>query len=368
MEKVTPHAENLNVAVHYDFELPRELIAQEPLPNREDSRLMVINRSSNKLDHHHFRDLDTLLRSGDCLVLNETRVIPAKLVGKRIRTGGRWQALVIDSDDRHWRMLAKTRGKIQPGESVMIEDRQGRFRFELSMLAKSDDGKWIGRPKVDPGETDDNELVGRSPNQLLDLVGRVPLPHYVRGGNMVDDDLQNYQTVFARHAGAVAAPTAGLHFTQSLLRRIIDRGIRIAPVTLHIGLGTFRPLAVENLDEHVMHAESGSIAQSSVDTINECRRQRGRIIAVGTTSMRVLETAARDGQLKAWQGDTDLFVKPGFTFQIIDGLLTNFHLPRSTLIVLVRTFGGDNLMQRAYEEAIAEQYRFFSYGDAMLII
>ncbi|MCL4127732.1 UNVERIFIED_CONTAM: hypothetical protein GTU68_015087 [Idotea baltica] len=200
------------------------------------------------------------------------------------------------------------------------------------------------------------------------MVGRVPLPNYIRGGNMVDADAKDYQTVFAKNHGAVAAPTAGLHLTEALLRRIIDRGVKIAQVTLHVGIGTFRPVKAENLNDHDMHFERGTIDQASVDTINQTKAAGGRVIAVGTTSVRVLETAAADGALVAWSGETNLFIKPPYKFKVADGLLTNFHLPRSTLLVMIRTMGGDDLMTRAYAAAIEEKYRFYSYGDAMLIV
>ena len=351
---------------YYDFELPKELIAQEPLPNREDSRLLVIERDKQSFSHFHTRDLDSILMPGDCLVLNDTKVIPAQLVGKRVQTGGRWQGLVVDSDDQHWRMLAKTRGKIKLGEVVALQDRDGKSRFEMTLLSRTDDGMWIGRPEA--ASSDEVSLQQLSASELLEIVGRIPLPHYIRGGNMVDSDVTDYQTIYAKQPGAVAAPTAGLHFTPALLQRLIDLGVKIAPITLHVGIGTFRPVSDDNLAEHVMHKEWGTIKQSSVDTIDECRNSGGRIIAVGTTSVRVLESAGSNGVLRAWTGETDLFIKPGFEFKIVDGLITNFHLPCSTLIVLVRTFGGDHLIKKAYSAAIEEKYRFFSYGDAMLIL
>ena len=351
---------------YYDFELPKELIAQEPLANREDSRLLVVDRDKQSYSHFHTRDLDSILMPGDCLVLNDTKVIPAQLVGKRVQTGGRWQGLVVDSDDQHWRMLAKTRGKIQTGEVVALLDRDGKSRFEMTLLSRTPEGMWIGRPEAD--SCDEAALQKLSASELLGVVGRIPLPHYIRGGNMVDSDLNDYQTVYAKQPGAVAAPTAGLHFTPALLKRLIDLGVKIAPVTLHVGIGTFRPISNDELSEHVMHKEWGTIKQASVDTIDECRSAGGRIIAVGTTSVRVLESAGANGVLRAWTDETDLFIRPGYDFQIVDGLITNFHLPCSTLIVLVRTFGGDQLIKQAYAEAIEEKYRFFSYGDAMLII
>ena len=342
---------------YYDYDLPKALIAQQPLANREDARLMKIDRASEEIHHHYVRDLDQLLKSGDCLVLNDTKVIPAKLVGFRALTRGRWQGLFLEADENgNWRVLCKTRGKAQPGELIRLQDRFGVERMDLELVSRLDDGSWVVRPH---GEG--------SAEEILHQIGRVPLPNYIRGGNMVDADLEDYQTVFARQPGAVAAPTAGFHLTNNLLGRLIDAGIRIAQVTLHVGIGTFRPVTVDNLAEHQMHFERGEIGQQAVSQIRETRQQGGRVIAVGTTSVRVLETAGATGDLQPWRGDTDLFIRPPYEFKMIDGLLTNFHLPRSTLLVLVRTFGGDELMKRAYSEAVEEKYRFFSYGDAMLI-
>ena len=358
----------LNSSSNYDFELPKELIAQEPLERRADSRLLVVDRAANDIAHTHVRDISRLIMPGDCLVLNDTRVVPAQLVGKRVSTKGRWQGLVVESDGKHWKMLAKTRGKIQSGETVQLFDRNGKPRCELLLVSKTEDHFWIARPLCGENETEDSQLLGKSLSEILHVVGRIPLPHYIRGGNMVDADVTNYQTVFAKNEGAVAAPTAGLHFTKKLLEKLTERGVKIAPVTLHVGIGTFRPLNVDDLDKHVMHSERCHLPEKSAATINECRAAGGRVIAVGTTSVRVLETAGASGTLSAWEGESELFIKPGFEFKIVDGLLTNFHLPKSTLIVLVRTFGGDELMRRAYTEAIEEEYRFFSYGDAMLIV
>jgi S-adenosylmethionine:tRNA ribosyltransferase-isomerase len=356
MSTETPTPEFLR-ADHYNFDLPKELIAQNPLPNREDARLMHIDRGSSGIDHHHIRDLDQLLKEGDCLVLNNTRVIPAKLSGIRTLTGGRWQGLFLDSDQNgNWRVLCKTRGKAKPGETVSLADRNGLHQFSLKLVARLDDGSWVVHP-----ETDGSWL------EQLKRVGQIPLPNYIRGGNMVDSDVKDYQTVFAKNEGAVAAPTAGLHLTEPLLRRIIDRGVKIAQVTLHVGIGTFRPVKTDDLTDHDMHFERGSIDQKSVDIISQCKSNGGRVVAVGTTSVRVLETAAASGTLEPWSGETNLFIKPPYKFKSVDALLTNFHLPRSTLLVLVRTFGGDQLISDAYEAALAEKYRFYSYGDAMLI-
>ena len=342
---------------HYDFELPKELIAQFPLPNREDARLLTVDRAKGHLDHYHVRDLDQLLKPDDCLVMNNTKVIPAKLVGKRTATGGRWEGLFLKADPTgNWNMLCKTRGRMKPGETVTVRDRDGLERSTLTLITRLEDGSWVMRPEMEG----DFETV-------LDKIGRVPLPHYIRGGAMVDSDLKNYQTLFAKHAGAVAAPTAGLHLTQSLMDRLEKRGVQMAQVTLHVGIGTFRPVTAEALDDHQMHFEWGQIDEPTAKKINTCRSNGGRIIAVGTTSVRVLETAAANGTLQPWKGETNLFIKPPYQFKSIDGLITNFHLPRSTLLVMIRTFGGDDLMKRAYEAAVEEKYRFFSYGDAMLI-
>ena len=342
---------------HYDYELPKALIAQEPLTNREDARLMEVCRSENAVRHHHVRDLDELLRDGDCLVVNNTRVIPAKLVGFRSLTGGRWQGLFLEADENgNWRMLCKTRGNLKPGETVGLQDREANESLTLRMLSRLDDGSWVGRPEEEGDWTD-----------LLKKIGRVPLPNYIRGGNMTDADKRDYQTVYAKHPGAVAAPTAGLHLTEGLIRRLIDRGVRIAQVTLHVGIGTFRPVKADHLGEHDMHFERGSIDEKSVKIIQDTRQAGGRVIGVGTTSVRLLETAASDGQLKPWSGETNLFIKPPYKFNVIDAMLTNFHLPRSTLLVMIRTFGGDALLTEAYRQAVEEKYRFYSYGDAMLI-
>lgn len=342
----------------YDYELPKRLIAQHPLARRSDARLLVVDRAEASLQHHHIRDLPALLRRGDCLVMNDTRVVPARLVGFRTATGGRWEGLFLSADGQgNWRLLAKTRGKLQPGEEIALVNERLHEVFRLRLLVKEPEGSWIARPAV-----------SGDPLVLLEQVGRVPLPPYIRGGEMVDADRQRYQTVYAKQPGAVAAPTAGLHFTDELLKRLEDAGVSIAWVTLHVGLDTFRPVTANSLDEHRMHSEWCVIAPEAVATIERCKTAGGRTLAVGTTSVRVLETAARSGTLAPFSGPTDLFIRPPYAFRAVDALLTNFHLPRTTLLVLVRTFGGDKLVRSAYEEAIREEYRFFSYGDAMLIV
>ena len=304
------------------------------------------------------RDLPAWLAARDCLVLNDSRVIPARLVGHRRATGGRWQGLFLAADEQgNWKLVCKTRSKLEPGDRIVLTDREGNEAIDLRMLARFDEGVWAARPDSAESTWD-----------LLQRVGRVPLPHYIRRGQMIDQDLQWYQTVYANQPGSVAAPTAGLHLTDALLQHLQQEGIEQARVTLHVGLGTFRPIKHEQIEQHQMHAESGTVSSGAVRQIETARQQGGRVVAVGTTSVRILETVAASGPLRAWSGQTDLFIRPPYRFRIVDAMLTNFHLPRSTLLVMIRTLGGDALMRRAYQEAIRERYRFFSYGDAMLIL
>jgi S-adenosylmethionine:tRNA ribosyltransferase-isomerase len=342
----------------YDYVLPKALIAQEPLPDRSEARLMVVDRARQTIEHRHVRDLPELLKAGDALVLNDTKVTPCRLLGKRAATGGQWEGLFLGkSDDGWWQLLCKTRGYMKPGEIIALTNRRGREDINLRLLEKHAGGMWTAYPESDEEVWD-----------LLERVGRVPLPHYIRHGEMVDDDRRRYQTIYARYPGSAAAPTAGLHFTEKLLRELIDVGVTPIRVTLHVGVGTFRPIKTETLAEHVMHHEWCRLEASAVERINGLRADGGRVVAVGTTACRTLETAAAGGTLEPFEGETDLFIRPGHQFNAVDVLLTNFHLPRSTLLVLVRTFGGDELIRRAYETAIAEKYRFYSYGDAMLIV
>lgn len=366
----------------YDYELPRERIAQEPLATRSDARLMLVNRKSGEIDHYYVRDLPDLLRSEDTLVLNDSRVIPARMVGFRTRTQGRWQGLFLREDPETgiWEVLTKTRGKLVPGETITIEDRNGLPGMRLEIVARTPHGHIlvVPRPPADhlaegrDSFSDDNvQLSESSPAaDWLNRYGRVPLPPYIRDGHMVDADVQNYQTVFAKSPGSVAAPTAGLHFTPNLLRQIADGGTETASVTLHVGLGTFRPISGQRLDDHEMHTEWGQISEENADLIVARRASGGRCVAVGTTSMRVLESAAADlnGDLKAWTSTTDLFIRPPYSFKVVDALMTNFHLPKSTLLVLVSAFASRELILEAYAKAIENEYRFFSYGDAMLIV
>lgn len=343
---------------HYDYALPRELIAQHPLPQRADARLLVVNRQRVTFEHAHVRDLAEYLRPRDTLVFNDTQVIPARLVGRRERTGARWTGLYLQCDDEgNWQVLSKTRGKLEAGEAISVVSWDVRQSVRLRLLTKMEGGVWAVRP----------EPLGE-PLEILGRVGRVPLPPYIRDGEMIEGDVATYQTLFARQPGAVAAPTAGLHFTPELLTRLEQAGIRKEFVTLHVGIGTFRPIQTASIDTHVMHREWCEIGRDVVERLAKNRAAGGRIVAVGTTAVRTLETAAAGGELSPFCGTTDLFIRPPYTFRSVDALLTNFHLPKSTLLILVRTFGGDELIRRAYDEAIRERYRFFSYGDAMLIV
>jgi S-adenosylmethionine:tRNA ribosyltransferase-isomerase len=342
----------------YDYQLPGELIAQHPLPNRSDARLMLVDRRGQSIEHFHVRDLPRLLDPGDCLVLNNTQVVPARLVGRRTRTGGHWQGLYLQHDAQgHWQVLGKTRGRLEIGETITLMNRAGLDGVVLQLLARQEGGVQI----VAPQSTE-------SALSILASHGRTPLPHYIRHGEMEAEDEARYQTIYASVPGSVAAPTAGLHFTPALLAQLEQQGIARADVTLHVGMGTFRPIQARTLSEHTMHAEWISVSDQAVYTIRQARAHGGRCVAVGTTSMRSLESAAQSGELKPFEGETSLFIRPPYTFHAVDALLTNFHLPKSTLLVLVRAFGGDELLRRAYETAVAERYRFFSYGDAMLIV
>ncbi|TWU19754.1 tRNA preQ1(34) S-adenosylmethionine ribosyltransferase-isomerase QueA [Allorhodopirellula heiligendammensis] len=361
----------------YDYSLPRERIAQEPLRNRVDARLMVINRAHGTIEHQHVRDLPELLRAEDSLVLNNSRVVPARLVGYRTRTQGRWQGLYLRSDPTTgvWELLTKTRGSLQAGETITLQDRDARDGGQLEVIGRDQEGHLFVRPVPESVRLDDSLAgVPISPTQWLERFGRVPIPPYIRDGRMVDADLVNYQTVFASEReedkASVAAPTAGLHFTESLLRNIAKGQTAIHEVTLHVGIGTFRPIEVDDIDTHVMHEEWGRIDAETCANIRGRRAAGGRCVAVGTTSVRVLEScaAANGGALQEWTGSTDLFIKPPYSFAAVDALMTNFHLPKSSLLVLVSAFAGHELIMRAYQEAIDAEYRFFSYGDAMLIL
>ncbi|MEX0867224.1 MAG: tRNA preQ1(34) S-adenosylmethionine ribosyltransferase-isomerase QueA, partial [Pirellulales bacterium] len=336
----------------YDYDLPKELIAQEPLVQRADARLLVVRRDEGSWEHLHVRDLPELLSPSDCLVFNDTKVVPARLEGYRTLTRGRWEGLFLEAEEHGlWRVLGKSRGKITPGETVSIVHGASQDELLLEMIEKREGGVWIAKPHSEE-ET----------FALLAKIGKVPLPHYIRGGEMLASDVDDYQTVYAKQPGAVAAPTAGLHFTQRLLAGLRDVGVGEAFVTLHVGIGTFRPITAATLAEHVMHQEWAQLTEEAIETILQRKQAGGRTVAVGTTSVRVLESAAMEGTLQPFCGQTDLFIRPPYPFRAVDALMTNFHLPKSTLLVLVSAFAGRELILAAYEEAVRQQYRFFSYG------
>jgi len=337
----------------FGFFLPDDLIAQHPVEPRDRSRLMVVNRRSGRWEHRVFADLPELLAPGDVLVRNDTRVLPARLVGRREATGGKWEGLFLRAlDDGCWEVLARARGRPAEGERVVL-----RHGLALVLKSRGDGGRWRVRPEEEGAV-----------EALLDRQGSVPLPPYIRQGREGPGDRERYQTVYARQPGAVAAPTAGLHFTQAVFERLAARGVDWVDVTLHVGLGTFKPIEAERIEEHPMHTEWGALAPAAAEAINLRRDRGGRVVAVGTTSARLLETAAAHGRIEPFQGETAIFIQPGHTFLGLDALLTNFHLPRSTLLVLVSALAGVELIRAAYAEAIRERYRFYSYGDAMLIL
>jgi S-adenosylmethionine:tRNA ribosyltransferase-isomerase len=336
-----------------DYELPPELIAQEPCAERDQSRLLIVRRSSRSLEHRIFRELPDLLNPGDLLVLNDSKVLPARLLGYRVRTGGKWEGLFLNTlPDGCWELLCQTRGQLREGELIQIE--QGPLQLEL---VGRRNGHWLARPNQ-----------AGSAVELLTQYGVVPLPPYIRKGRASDTDRDRYQTVYARMAGSVAAPTAGLHFTSNVFERLEARGIERAFVTLHVGLGTFQPIQVQDFREHRMHSEWCELPAATAEAVHACKARGGRVVAVGTTSVRVLETVAALGPLQAWTGQTELFIYPPYQFRVLDALVTNFHLPRSTLLLLVAAFAGVELTQEAYRTAIQQKYRFYSYGDAMLIV
>ncbi len=336
-----------------DYHLPPELIAQEPVPQRDRSRLLVLRRATGELAHHVFADLPELLSPGDLLVLNDTRVLAARLYGRRARTGGKWEGLFLrEVPGGAWEMLCQTRGRPTAGEVIHIEPGP----LELCLLEKTAEGHWLVQP---PG--------GSTP-EVLERHGHVPLPPYIRKGHDCDDDRARYQTVYAQSPGAVAAPTAGLHFTPALFDRLAARGVTRAFVTLHVGLGTFQPIQVDDYRTHRMHREWGALPAETVAALAACRARGGRVVAIGTTSVRVLETVAAAGPLRAWFGETDLFIHPPYKFRAVDALVTNFHLPRSTLLLLAGAFASVEPLRRAYRTAVEERYRFYSYGDAMLVL
>lgn len=347
----------------FDYHLPDKLIAREPLPRRDAARMLVVHRDTGTWEHRHVTDLPEYLQPNDLLVMNDTRVLPARLTGVRTATGGRWEGLFLHANDEGtWDIIGQTRGRIQPGETITLQpvhpDRNpGGKELQLQWLAEKPDGVRCVQPNSDlPVE------------ELLAVFGTMPLPPYIGRQAANTMDWERYQTVFARTPGAVAAPTAGLHLTQELLAQIRDQGVHTDYVTLHVGIGTFRPVQVQDLNTHHMHEEWCELTPPVAENITITKQQSARVVAVGTTTVRTLESAAKTGTLTPFCGPTDLFLRPGSRFHVIDALFTNFHLPKSTLLMLISAFADVELIRAAYAAAIAERYRFFSYGDAMLIV
>lgn len=336
----------------FDYELPEELIAQDPLLERSGSRLMTMNRQSGELSHKVFSDVIDYLQQGDCLVINDTKVIPARLYGVREGTGAAIELLLLKRRGNDiWETLVKPGRKAKAGTVIIF----GEGKLKGRILDIVEDGNRLIQ----------FEYEGIF-EEILDELGQMPLPPYI---THTLQDKNRYQTVYAKHEGSAAAPTAGLHFTKELLHKIEEKGVKIAHVTLHVGLGTFRPVKVENVLEHHMHSEYYCIEQTEADIINQAKDRGNRVICVGTTSCRTIESAAlEDGRISASSGYTDIFIYPGYKFKLMDGLITNFHLPQSTLLMLVSAFAGREHVLHAYKTAVEERYRFFSFGDAMLIL
>ena len=335
----------------FDYELPEELIAQTPLKDRTASRLMVINREKGSVTHDNFKSIKQYLKKGDCLVLNNTRVIPARLYGFREDSGRSIEFLLLNRlDANKWETLVKPGKKLKPGHRVVF----GNGELIANVVEMLDNG----------GRIVEFQYEGLFEN-VLDKLGEMPLPHYITEKL---EDKERYQTVYAKYDGSAAAPTAGLHFTKELLGEIEAMGVNVAYITLHVGLGTFRPVKVDNIEEHDMHSEWYSVSPESAEIINKTKAAGGRVIAVGTTSCRTLESATdENGIIPAKSDSTNIFIYPGYKFKMIDALITNFHLPKSTLIMLVSALAGYDLTMDAYKQAVEERYRFFSFGDAMFI-
>ena len=335
----------------FDYELPQELIAQDPLEQRDSSRLLILDKKTGERTHRIFHDIIDYLHEGDCLVINNTKVIPARLIGEREGTGGKVEVLLLKrKTDNVWETLVKPGKKARPGMRLSFGG--GLLHAEVQEVV--DEGNRLIR----------FEYEGIF-EEILDQLGQMPLPPYITHQLK---DKNRYQTVYAKYEGSAAAPTAGLHFTEELLQQIQEKGVKIARVTLHVGLGTFRPVKVDDVTQHHMHTEFYHVSQDAADIINEMKKQGGRVICVGTTSCRTIESAA-DGQgvVQATEGDTDIFIYPGYQFKVLDCLITNFHLPESTLLMLVSALAGKENIMAAYKEAVEMKYRFFSFGDAMFI-
>lgn len=335
----------------FDYELPPELIAQTPLERRDGSRLMTLDKVTGQVEHRHFYDLPSLLRPGDCLVLNNSRVLPARLIGQREPGGGAAEVLLLtDKGNKVWECLVRPGRRLREGARVSF----GNGALHAEIQAVLPDGNRLVRF--------DYEGIFL---EVLERLGKMPLPPYIKEELQ---DQERYQTVYSKEVGSAAAPTAGLHFTKELLQTIENMGVKVCYVTLHVGLGTFRPVGEENLEDHDMHSEYCTISQETADIINETKAAGDRVICVGTTSCRTLESwAGEDGTMKESSGWTNIYIYPGYRFKVMDALVTNFHLPQSTLIMLVSALAGREHVLAAYEEAVRERYRFFSFGDAMFI-
>jgi S-adenosylmethionine:tRNA ribosyltransferase-isomerase len=341
----------------FDYQLPSDAIAQKPVDIRPQSRLLRLDRATGSLSHHRFLELPSLLRTGDLLVLNDTRVLPARLTLRR-ETGSRIDSLYVRTlTDGRWEMMLRGRGRIREGETLRVEGAEGQ---SLRLDANAGEGLWTATPQP-PAEAP----------ALLAKVGRMPMPPYIERREQVGDldqlDAERYQTVYARESGAVAAPTAGLHFTTELLEELRQRGIQAAYLTLHVGLGTFKPVAAERVEDHPMHPERFHLPAATATAVSRARSEGRRVVAVGTTTVRVLESIGHAQGLGDISGETNLFIYPPYKFRVVDALITNFHLPRSTLLMLVAAFAGREFLLSAYRAAIDAGYRFYSYGDACLI-
>ena len=359
---------DLNEVASWQYDLPDDLIASRPAARRDDSRLMVVRRDSGQIEHRTIRELPELLSAGDRLVFNNTKVVPGRLFGFRTETKGKWEGLFLEElPDQRWRITGQTRGRLQANETLTIVPADLALTMDiqhtpdehllLTLNEQCEDGSWLVTPN-------------RRQNafEVLDAFGTLPLPPYI-GRKVADkDDQARYQTVFANQPGAIAAPTAGLHFTEELLDRCRQNGVSTTEVTLHVGIGTFRPVSSDKLSDHNMHSEWCQVSSQSAAEVLQTKASSGNIVAVGTTSVRTLEAAQIVEGTDGWSGSTNLFIQPGFQFRFVDNLITNFHLPGSTLIVLVAALAGYELTMEAYRKAVEQRYRFYSYGDAMLIL
>lgn len=352
---VNEHIETTLTKRDFWYDLPEDRIAQTPLKERDHSKLLVLDRNTGATCHKVFKDIVDYFKEGDVLVINDSKVIPARLIGKKSDSGIDVEVFLLKSRSLDtWEVLTYPGRRTRPGTVIIFGD--GKLRAEVIDVVE--DGNRIVRFEYDSNKY---TLMG-----LIDEIGNMPLPPYIKEKL---EDKSRYQTVYAKHDGSSAAPTAGLHFTERLFEELRKKGVKIAPVMLHVGLGTFRPVKVDNINDHVMHSEYFSVSEESANTINECKRKGGRVFAVGTTSCRTLESVSSDdGTVKAMSGDTGIFIYPGYKFKTVDALITNFHLPESTLMMLVSALSSREFILNAYQEAIDNNYRFFSFGDAMLIV